>query len=129
MIMVNFLSGALFFFFYYPPNFYEKFQNRTKMQQIKEFDYVGTFLFIGGFIIFLLGLSWVSSDAEIVNEPTLMQLREARSTHGHLHALSLSWLSEVARSLHSPCGSASRRSRNHYCLSICSSISHGLLLA
>lgn len=60
MIIVNFLSGALFFFFYYPPTFYDKFKNRTKMQQIKEFDYVGTFLFIGGFIIFLLGLSWVS---------------------------------------------------------------------
>jgi hypothetical protein len=58
MIMVNFLSGALFFFFYFPPTFHDKFQDRTRMQQIKEFDFVGTFLFIGGFIIFLLGLSW-----------------------------------------------------------------------
>jgi hypothetical protein len=57
MIMVNFLSGVLFFFFYFPPTFYDKFKDRTKMQQIKEFDYVGTFLFVGGFIIFLLGLS------------------------------------------------------------------------
>lgn len=28
------------------------------MQQVKDFDYIGTFLFLAGFIPFLLGLSW-----------------------------------------------------------------------
>lgn len=31
------------------------------MQQVKEFDYIGAFLFVTGFIVFLLGLSWGGS--------------------------------------------------------------------
>ena len=58
MIIINFASGACFFFFYFPPTFQEKFKDRSKWQQIKEFDYIGTLLFLGGFILFLLGLSW-----------------------------------------------------------------------
>ncbi|KAF2120376.1 fungal trichothecene efflux pump [Lophiotrema nucula] len=61
MIIVNFASGALFFLFYYPPTFHEKFHNRSPMQQLKKFDYVGTVLFVGGFLVFLLGLSWGGS--------------------------------------------------------------------
>lgn len=61
MTIVNFCSGVLFFCFYFPPTFHEKFRNRTKVQQLKEFDYVGTFLFLGGFTLFLLGLSWGGS--------------------------------------------------------------------
>jgi hypothetical protein len=61
MIIINFISGALFFCFYFPPTFHEKFRDRTPMQQLKKFDYIGTFLFVGGFIIFLLGLSWGGS--------------------------------------------------------------------
>jgi hypothetical protein len=58
MIIFNFVSGLLFFLFYFPPTFKMKFNDRTKMQQVKDFDYVGTILFLGGFILFLLGLSW-----------------------------------------------------------------------
>jgi hypothetical protein len=58
MIILNFVSGALFFFFYFPPTFEEKFQNRTRKQQLKDFDYVGTFLFVAGLTLFILGLSW-----------------------------------------------------------------------
>jgi MFS family permease len=61
MIAVNFASGVLFYFFYHPPTFSEKFRNRSRRQQIQEFDYVGTFLFLGGLILFLLGLSWGGS--------------------------------------------------------------------
>ncbi|KIW03535.1 uncharacterized protein PV09_05296 [Verruconis gallopava] len=61
MIIVNFVSGVLFFFFYHPPTFHEKFRNRSRAQQIKNFDYIGTVLFLGGFITFLLGLSWGGS--------------------------------------------------------------------
>ena len=61
MIIVNFLSGALFFFFYFPPTFHEKFRDRSKLQQLKELDYVGIVLFVGGFLVFLLGLSWGGS--------------------------------------------------------------------
>jgi hypothetical protein len=61
MIIVNFCSGAHFFRFYYPPTFHEKFQNRSKMQQIKDLDYVGILLFVAGFLISLLRLSWGGS--------------------------------------------------------------------
>jgi hypothetical protein len=61
MIIVDFFSGVLFYFFYHPPTFHEKFQNRSKIQQIKDFDYIGTVLFLGGLIVFLLGLSWGGS--------------------------------------------------------------------
>jgi len=61
MIIVNFCSGALFFFFYYPPTFSEKFQDRSKIQQLKDLDYVGIVLFVAGFLVFLLGLSWGGS--------------------------------------------------------------------
>lgn len=55
------MSGMLFFFFYFPPTFEEKFQDRTRIQQLKDFDYFGTLLFIAGFVLFLLGLSWGGS--------------------------------------------------------------------
>jgi hypothetical protein len=58
MIIINFVSGVLFFFFYFPPTFHDKFKDRSKMQQLKDFDYVGTALFLGGLIIFILGLNW-----------------------------------------------------------------------
>src|ERR1700743_2149596 len=61
MIIINFVSGALFFFFYFPPTFHEKFRNRDPIQQLKDFDYVGTLLFVGGFLLFLMGLSWGGS--------------------------------------------------------------------
>jgi len=58
MIIINFISGLLFYFFYFPPTFHMKFQERTVMQQLRDFDYVGTVLFVAGFTLFLLGLSW-----------------------------------------------------------------------
>lgn len=61
MIILNVVSGFLFFFFYFPPTFNEKYKDRTIMEQVKDFDFIGTFLYVGGFIIFLLGLSWGGS--------------------------------------------------------------------
>ncbi|CAK7210045.1 hypothetical protein SCUCBS95973_000659 [Sporothrix curviconia] len=52
--------------FYFPPSFSkmhaaERGEQATKTYWIKHFDYVGTFLFTGGFVVFLLGLSWGGS--------------------------------------------------------------------
>lgn len=55
MIIVNFMSGLLFFLYYYPPTFSMKFGGRTKREQLRDLDYTGIVLFIGGFLIFLLG--------------------------------------------------------------------------
>lgn len=58
MIIINFVSGLLFALFYFPPTFHEKFSDRKPIQQLKELDYIGIFLFVAGLFVFLLGLSW-----------------------------------------------------------------------
>ncbi|KJR86888.1 siderophore iron transporter [Sporothrix schenckii 1099-18] len=52
--------------FYFPPSFAKvhadaRGAQATKTYWIKHFDYVGTVLFSGGFVVFLLGLSWGGS--------------------------------------------------------------------
>ena len=45
--------------FYHPPDFYELHnRRRTRWQEIKELDYIGIFLYSGGLLLFLMGLSW-----------------------------------------------------------------------
>jgi hypothetical protein len=61
LIGINAVSAILYFLYYYPPTFHMKFNNRTKMQQLKEFDFVGAFLFTVGLLLFLMGLSWGGS--------------------------------------------------------------------
>jgi hypothetical protein len=61
MVGVNALSGILYFFFYHPPTFEIKFTSRTKMQQFKNFDYFGTFLYTAGLLLFMMGISWGGS--------------------------------------------------------------------
>ena len=61
MIAVNALSVTCWFLFYHPPTFHMKHQDKTKMQVLKDFDFVGLVLFTGGFLIFLFGLSWGGS--------------------------------------------------------------------
>jgi MFS family permease len=57
-IIVAGLATVLLFFFYHPPNFQLLHQNRSRMEQLKRLDIVGLLLFIGGLILFLMGLSW-----------------------------------------------------------------------
>ncbi|KAI9723273.1 MAG: hypothetical protein M1812_001155 [Candelaria pacifica] len=58
LIIVNILSGTCYFLFYHPPTFEMKWRNKTKMQQVKDTDFVGIVLFAGGLFVFLLGISW-----------------------------------------------------------------------
>jgi hypothetical protein len=47
---------------YHPPTFEDKYAKRkTKMQVIKDFDFIGLILFVGGLLIFLMGISWGGS--------------------------------------------------------------------
>ena len=50
----------LLFFLYHPPTFKTKHENdhKTKLQLLKELDYVGLVLFSGGCLSMLLALSW-----------------------------------------------------------------------
>jgi len=52
-------SLGLSFFFYHPPTYSQlHVGGKSKMQQLKELDYVGIVLFVGGCVLFLIGLSW-----------------------------------------------------------------------
>lgn len=57
LIISNVISLVLYVVFYFPPTFAEK-NTRTKMEAVKMFDYVGTFLFVAGLVSFQLGLLW-----------------------------------------------------------------------
>ena len=61
LIGLNFTSGLLYVLFYHPPTFHMKYRNRTKMQQVKIFDYVGAILFTAGLILFEIGFLWGGS--------------------------------------------------------------------
>ena len=38
-----------------------KYKNRSKIQQLKDFDFVGCLLFTAGLLLFVMGLSWGGS--------------------------------------------------------------------
>jgi MFS family permease len=58
LIIINAISGILHFLFYHPPTFSMKYKRRSKMQQLKDFDFVGCLLFTAGLLLFVMGLSW-----------------------------------------------------------------------
>ena len=67
LIIFNVVSLVLYLAFYFPPTFAEKYENRrTKMEAIRMFDYVGTFLFIAGLVLFELGLLWGGQVCEVL---------------------------------------------------------------
>jgi MFS family permease len=58
----NAASGLCYYFFYHPPNFLDKHGVRaSKLEYIKNFDYVGAVLYAAGIVLFLLGISWGGS--------------------------------------------------------------------
>lgn len=60
MLIVNVISTFLWYFAYHPPTFHMK-NKRSRMQVIRDFDFVGMILFSGGLLVFLMGLSWGGS--------------------------------------------------------------------
>ncbi|KAF2634970.1 MFS general substrate transporter, partial [Massarina eburnea CBS 473.64] len=52
--------AVVLIFTYYPPTFHTKHKNdgKTKLQLIKEIDYIGLLLFISGCVLFLLGINY-----------------------------------------------------------------------
>jgi len=55
------LSLVLTFFWYHPVNQYIHEEGASTWQQILETDFVGSFVFIAGLVLFLLGLSFGGS--------------------------------------------------------------------
>ena len=58
LIAINAIALLSWVLFYHPSTFEEKHHNESKLQYIKNFDYIGSRLFIAGTILFLIGLSW-----------------------------------------------------------------------
>lgn len=57
MLITNSVATILWFFFYHPPDFH-MLRPQSRMELIKNLDYVGLILFAGGLLAFLFGLSW-----------------------------------------------------------------------
>lgn len=57
LIAINAIATLLWTFFYFPPNFRQKHEGQSKMKFVKQFDYVGMLLLVGGFTVFLFGIS------------------------------------------------------------------------
>lgn len=63
LLAINAAALACWVLFYFPPTFEQKHRTdvNSKLYWIKNFDYVGTFLYAAGIIVFLLGMSWGGS--------------------------------------------------------------------
>lgn len=63
MIGFQALNLLLLFIFYHPPQFRDRQaeHGKTRSQILKEFDYLGLFLFVAGCTLFIIGLSWGGS--------------------------------------------------------------------
>jgi hypothetical protein len=57
----EFMSAVFLFFFYKPPNFETKHleDHKTKLQLLKELDYVGLVMFTAATTLLLIGINWV----------------------------------------------------------------------
>lgn len=60
--ILGFISLVLYWFFYHPPTYDQlHVHGKSRWQMTKDLDFVGTFLFIAGCVLFLVGLSWGGS--------------------------------------------------------------------
>lgn len=60
MLITNSLAVICWIIFYHPPTFV-MLTRKTRMQMVKDFDWLGFVLFTGGLLTFLMGLSWGGS--------------------------------------------------------------------
>lgn len=61
LIIANVTAAALYSLFYFPPSFHQKHGADTIMRWVKNYDYIGMFLYVAGLLLFILGLSWGGS--------------------------------------------------------------------
>lgn len=57
-IVLSGLAIVLAVVFYHPPIFEQLHPRASKWKVLRELDYLGILLFVGGLVLFLLGLSW-----------------------------------------------------------------------
>jgi len=56
LIILNGLTALAYFLFYFPPNFHAKHAGISKWELVKDFDYVGTFLYLAGLLLLVESL-------------------------------------------------------------------------
>ena len=61
MAGVNVLSVLCWYFFYFPPTFRMLHRKRLAKEMLMHFDWIGLLLYVGGLLVFLLGLNWGGS--------------------------------------------------------------------
>lgn len=54
----NALAAILLYLCYYPPSYRQLHEGKSMRQQLKQLDYGGIFLFTGGLVSLVLGISW-----------------------------------------------------------------------
>ncbi|KAF2814751.1 MFS general substrate transporter [Mytilinidion resinicola] len=70
MIVINAAATPCWFLFYHPPTFHMKYADRkSRLQVVKDLDFIGLILFIGGLLIFLMGRSWGGSSFMPLKKP------------------------------------------------------------
>lgn len=57
LIIINGLTTLLYAAFYFPPTFHQKHRNDTVMKFLRNFDWIGLFLYTAGLVLFIIGLS------------------------------------------------------------------------
>lgn len=60
-IILEVITLVLYQFAYHPPKFSQLHENKTKWQAFRELDFGGIFLFVSGFVVLIIGLSWGGS--------------------------------------------------------------------
>ena len=73
-IILNAIALALYVFLYHPPTFQQLHVGKTRMQQTKELDWVGIFLYVSGCVLALIGLSWGGTTYPWASAPVLCPL-------------------------------------------------------
>ncbi|KAF2743842.1 MFS general substrate transporter [Sporormia fimetaria CBS 119925] len=77
-VMIGFqtINLAMLWFFYHPPSFAEKQaeHGKTKRQLLREFDWLGLFLFVAGCTLFIVGVNWGGTMYPWVSATTLCPL-------------------------------------------------------
>jgi hypothetical protein len=77
-IMIGFqgLTVIVLFFFYHPPTFETKHASdgKSRMQLVKEFDWIGLGLFTAGCALFIVGVNWGGSKFPWKSAPTLVPI-------------------------------------------------------
>lgn len=58
MLIINVIATVLYFVCYHPPTFQEKHQTQSKMEVVKNFDYIGATALLVGVTLVVIGLNW-----------------------------------------------------------------------